>query len=426
MKFQFVNHASMIVNAKNISIISDPWLFGNVFNDGWSLLCKSPKINWKSIDFIWISHEHPDHYHVPSLLSIPDDEKLNITVLYQSTLDKKVITWLKSKKFNVKELPLLKNIEISPGVIIKTGSTPQDDSWLLIDDGKTRFLNMNDCETKNKKYGFIMQNYAKHIGRVDILASQFTFASYLGNNMNYRKEVAKTLLEKVNYQVEVLKPKYFIPFASFAYFSHPESFMHNKGNNTIFDINNSLVKQNITKPILLYPGDKWELNNKVNNKENTIKYKKLYKNAFVASLEDNTKIINLKSLREKGNAYKNRIFKKNFLLRFIRLKPVSIWVKDSGYSIVFNLKDGLNLSKIKKSECDLIASSDLISTWFDYDYGGATLYISGRMSYNNYQNYRKIYKYFFISNGNNRGEKWPWFEINRRLRVRLLMLYRNQ
>ena len=426
MKFQFVNHASMIVNAKNISIISDPWLFGNVFNDGWSLLCKSPKINWKSIDFIWISHEHPDHFHVPSLLSIPDDEKLNITVLYQSTLDKKVITWLKSKKFNVKELPLLKNIEISPGVIVKTGSTPQDDSWLLIDDGKTSFLNMNDCETKNKKYGFIMQNYAKHIGRVDILASQFTFASYLGNNMDYRKEVAKTLLEKVNYQVEVLKPKYFIPFASFAYFSHPESFMQNKGNNTIFDINNSLVKQNITKPILLYPGDKWELNNKINNKENSIKYKKLYKHAFVASLEDNTKIINLKSLIEKGNSYKNRILKKNFLLRFIRLKPVSIWVKDSRYSIVFNLKDGLNLSKIKKSECDLIASSDLISTWFDYDYGGATLYISGRMSYNNYQNYRKIYKYFFISNGNNRGEKWPWFEIKRRLRVRLLMLYRNQ
>jgi hypothetical protein len=271
-----------------------------------------------------------------------------------------------------------------------------------------------------------MQNYAKHIGRVDILASQFTFASYLGNNMDYRQEVAKTLLEKVNYQVEVLKPKYFIPFASFAYFSHPESFMQNKGNNTIFDINNSLVKQNITKPILLYPGDKWELNNKINNKENSIKYKKLYKHAFAASLEDNTKTINLKSLIEKGNSYKNRILKKNFLLRFIRLKAVSIWVKDSRYSIVFNLKDGLNLSKIKKSECDLIASSDLIATWFDYDYGGATLYISGRMSYNNYQNYRKIYKYFFISNGNNRGEKWPWFEIKRRLRVRLLMLYRNQ
>jgi hypothetical protein len=423
MNINFINHASILIKTRNISIISDPWLFGNVFNEGWSLLCKSPAVDWSNIDFIWISHEHPDHFHIPTLLSISDKDKGNLTVLYQNTLDKKVLKWLKNKNFRVRELPLLKKIEIAPKVYIKTGSTPQDDSWLLIDDGKTKFLNMNDCETKTKEYDFVMKNHAKNIGKIDILASQFTFASYLGKNLSYRKKVAKTLLDKVGFQVEVLKPKYFIPFASFAYFSHPESFSQNKGNNTVIDIYKFINKQNIASPIILYPGDSWKLNQSISNEKNIKKFKAIYQKAYAKPLKDGTSIINIEALAVKGEKYKNRLLKKNYFLRYYHLSTVNIWINDLNQSVQFNLSEGLKKNNKKKSECDLVASSDLISTWFDFDYGGATLYISGRMSYNNYSDYRKVYKYFFISNGNNRGEKWPWFEIKRRLNVRLNMLF---
>ena len=77
---------------------------------------------------------------------------------------------------------------------------------------------------KSKQFKFIMKKFAKEIGKVDILASQFGFASYLGNNQTIRKKSAQSVLDKVDYQIEVLKPKYYIPFASFSYFSHKENF----------------------------------------------------------------------------------------------------------------------------------------------------------------------------------------------------------
>ena len=70
-------------------------------------------------------------FYVPSIKSIPEKYKANITFLYQSTMDNKN-KWLKSQNFNVRLLPNLKKIKIAPNVFIKSGKTPQDDSWLLM------------------------------------------------------------------------------------------------------------------------------------------------------------------------------------------------------------------------------------------------------------------------------------------------------
>ena len=35
---EFVNHASVILSHNNVSILSDPWFNGPVFNEGWRLL----------------------------------------------------------------------------------------------------------------------------------------------------------------------------------------------------------------------------------------------------------------------------------------------------------------------------------------------------------------------------------------------------
>ena len=72
---EFVNHASFIIEAGGLSILNDPWLFGSAFNNGWDLLCdyRLPVERFASIDYIWFSHEHPDHFSPPVLKSIPED-----------------------------------------------------------------------------------------------------------------------------------------------------------------------------------------------------------------------------------------------------------------------------------------------------------------------------------------------------------------
>ena len=423
MKIRFVSHASIIVEINDICIISDPWLSGSIFYDGWSLLSKAHKVDWSKISHIWISHEHPDHFHVPSLKSIPEEFKSKITVMYQNTIDKKVVNWFKNNNFIVHELPRLKKIELAPKLFIKTGSTPQDDSWLLIDDGNTKFLNLNDCETKTKEFDFIMKNFRRQIGKVDILASQFAFASYLGSTKKIRLKSAKTVIEKVNYQIQVLKPKYFIPFASFSYFSHKENFYQNIDNNDIFDLVDNINEHSTAKPIVMYPGDIWKVGNVFSNKINLKKYANDYKKCLDGPLLDKTKIFNLDALCLKANLYRNKLLKNNILLFLFRPLLVKIWVSDLNISVSFDLHQGLHIIKSKQQECDVSISSDLIAGWFDNDYGGASAYISGRIYYDNKINYRKLYKYFYISNANNRGQSWPWFVIKNRVRARLLKTF---
>ncbi len=310
MEIKFINHASVLVKANKINLISDPWLFGSTFYDGWSLVSKSCNVDWSKIDYVWISHEHPDHFHIPSIKSIPEKYKPNITFLYQSTMDNKVNNWLRAQNFKVQLLHNLKKIKITKDVFIKSGKTPQDDSWLLIDDGKTKFLNLNDCETKSRKFKFIMKKFAKDIGSVDVLASQFGFASYLGYSKTIRKKSAKSVLDKVDYQIEILKPKFYIPFASFSYFSHNENFYQNKENNSIFDVFNFLSKKRTIIPVVMYPGDKWTPNKTHNNKTSLDKYKKDYDKVLKAPLIDTTEKYTLDLLKEKSLVYKEKVLKK--------------------------------------------------------------------------------------------------------------------
>ena len=67
-KLEFVNHSCVIISNENISLAMDPWVEGSVFNNSWNLLVKTPKYlseNLKKANYIWFSHEHPDHFNPP-------------------------------------------------------------------------------------------------------------------------------------------------------------------------------------------------------------------------------------------------------------------------------------------------------------------------------------------------------------------------
>ena len=64
MTLNFVNHASLVFSHGDIRLITDPWISGEVFHNGWSLLSKTKFTfsDFKNITHIWFSHEHPDHF----------------------------------------------------------------------------------------------------------------------------------------------------------------------------------------------------------------------------------------------------------------------------------------------------------------------------------------------------------------------------
>ena len=66
---KFINHASVVLENENTKLLSDPWYFGNVFHEGWSLIYENEEEEileiLQTITHIWISHEHPDHLSIP-------------------------------------------------------------------------------------------------------------------------------------------------------------------------------------------------------------------------------------------------------------------------------------------------------------------------------------------------------------------------
>ena len=155
---KLVSHSCALISFGKINILCDPWLFGDVFNNGWSLQLKSTnselltneEIN--SITHIWISHEHPDHFHFPSLKYLSDKFKSisNVTVLIKK--DERTTSKIGPvfKKFGFKRIKFLKHLEkykIADELSISIFHHRHIDSALLIFlNKKPLILNLNDAE----------------------------------------------------------------------------------------------------------------------------------------------------------------------------------------------------------------------------------------------------------------------------------------
>ena len=70
--FRFLNHSSFVMD----SILVDPWFKDSIFLNGWNLLKEFEyDINKMYYEYIWISHEHPDHFHIPTLKQIKNPNR---------------------------------------------------------------------------------------------------------------------------------------------------------------------------------------------------------------------------------------------------------------------------------------------------------------------------------------------------------------
>ena len=141
MKIQFVNHSSVLVKSK-FNILCDPWYCGTSFADGWRLLYDDRvDINALEYDKIWLSHEHPDHFSIPTLKQISGQRSF----IYQETIDQKVKRYLEAKGHAVTEMRDNHTMTID-GLELTTIVTEGYDSCLLVNDNERKFLNINDSQ----------------------------------------------------------------------------------------------------------------------------------------------------------------------------------------------------------------------------------------------------------------------------------------
>ena len=240
MKITKLGSATITIQTKDIKILCDPWLTDGAYYGSW---CNFPPINIESynfedIDYVYISHIHPDHFD-PKTMDLLDR---SVPVLIHKYHQKFLKLNIERLGFKVMELEngtptaLSSSTKLSiyaaddcdPSlcghmfgcITAEIKGSMQLDSLCVIDDGKHILVNTNDCpfgisENTLKR---IKQTYPK----IDFALVGYTPASLFPHCMiDYSDEQIEEGIQSATNRglesglntLKVLQPSFYMPFA---------------------------------------------------------------------------------------------------------------------------------------------------------------------------------------------------------------------
>ena len=156
---RYIYSACIVIETQDISICCDPWFTQGIYDGAWYQYprVQDPVRTIGPVDFIYVSHIHPDHYDPPILREIleanPSCEVL-IGDENQSFLESKMRRdgfkpqKLSRQAFGATEIGIFPN---------RAGSEINIDSALVVKDAESVVVNMNDCPFDDEQIGEIKE-----------------------------------------------------------------------------------------------------------------------------------------------------------------------------------------------------------------------------------------------------------------------------
>jgi UDP-MurNAc hydroxylase len=377
MLIRWVNHASFVLETGKIKLICDPWIEGTAFNNGWRLVSptKFAYRDFAGVTHIWFSHEHPDHFSPSNLRSIPEEFRRRITVLFHRTKDKRVIKVCAAMGFATREMNPEEWIDLD-GVRLICGLNGQIDSWLGIEAEGVRILNMNDCVYDTHRE---LEHIHELMGPVEVLLTQFSYANWIGNRdeTEIHQKAAENKRSEMRKQVEMFRPNWVIPFASFVWFSHEENFYINKAVNRISAIFRYCATELKVRPVVLYPGDLWQVGKPHDSDVALAMYEADYDRVLNGEPEDRAMVVSDAKLLEAAAQFGAKLKQRNnrFLLRM--MPSATAYLTDKDQTAVLSC-DALRLSPGRAKNADIHLGSDSLAYCLRFGWGGDTLQVNGR------------------------------------------------
>jgi len=138
LRVTLISHASVLIETADVVIWTDPWITGRAFNESWALL---PRPTESSVEkaiqkttHLWLSHEHPDHFHIPTLRMLPADFKKRVALLFQYfPTDKMIDTFRKLGFTNIVTIKHRESLKISHDTCVYLYQSSQKDTLDSID-----------------------------------------------------------------------------------------------------------------------------------------------------------------------------------------------------------------------------------------------------------------------------------------------------
>lgn len=389
MRLTLINHACCKVETGGLGLLFDPWTEGPAFNAGWDLLIPTPMSFdeiMRGVSFIWISHEHPDHFSPVFLTRVAKSHGGNVTVLFQATRDRRVADFCRSQGLAVQELADGVPWRLNATVTVTCGAYYFYDSWLYLTDGERSLLNLNDCPARRPRD-------IRRIGRLapepTVLLSQFSYAAWKGgrDNRAFRAAAAAQKLETLATQIRNLRPRFTLPFASLIYFSNQENDYLNDAVNTPRKAADAIGAAG-SAPLVLYPGDGWEVGDAPTGNDAALtQYDQRYGELTRLPRRGPGPSASIEELRSAFVAYRDRVLARNSrwlialvgrLRLFGAFQPVRVRLSDLDRVVVVSVVSGFSEAPGRSHAVDVTLHSSSLLFLFKNEFGFDTLTVNGR------------------------------------------------
>lgn len=405
---RFVNHASFLVEHGGVSLLTDPWLEGRVFHRGWDLVSPT-RFTWddfRGARFLWLSHEHPDHFHPPTLAKIPAELRREITVLFQETDDQRVVEHCRGLSFKeVVELKKGAPLRLSPEFEVRCEHFHEGDSWMSIRAGGVSLLNTNDCGIRNARDA---QRIARTVGPVDVLLTQFSYAYWAGNEEDVaeRRRIADEKLVWMKFQCDAFAPKVTIPIASYVWFCHEENAYLNDSVNTAEKTHRYLAENTRTTPVVLYPGDEYAFPQEWDSAPAIARYREDFERA-VARPEALARTVPaaVEDVATEARRFTEELARTSSAVLRRLLADAKVHLRDHGRTFTLSLGSGLAEAAHDPEECDVSLGSESLLLCLRVPWGLDTTQIAGRLRKPPRGRYARFYNFFRPGQLRSRGQE---------------------
>lgn len=244
MKAQYLTSASVALGDE-VKILCDPWLEDGAYYGSWAHYPPLPfePEDFADVDFIYISHIHPDHSHEGTLEKL---DKSTPVLIHDYRWDylkdylegvgfEEVIELPNNQRTHLKgdyHINILAADSCNPELCgnffgcdwyqdeSEADGSTQVDSMAVIDDGEHVVVDTNDCPYPLAEQA--LWNIKDQYGDIDALFHQYTAAQFYPQRMidyTHEEKIAerdRVIDEKLEYAekfVKLLEPDYYLPFA---------------------------------------------------------------------------------------------------------------------------------------------------------------------------------------------------------------------
>lgn len=372
-----IGHASALIRCQGTALLTDPWYFGAIFNDSWELLSEPYLAALDRVTHIWISHEHPDHLHFPTLKMLRDRLGGHSTILFQRHRSREVVKALDAIGFErVVELPPATWVNIAEGFEILCLPSRRIDSMLAVRTPSATILNVNDCKLGRNYTGQV----ARIVGRPDLLLAQFSIANRPGNkgappNPQKRYRVA----DRARGYTTAFRPRQLLLFASFARFCHVENDYINDWALPPSEAEQYLKSSCDCAVGLLYPGDRWYSDARSIAAEGAgALYAKDWQAAANRPLKTSASVA-MREIVEAGRNLNAKLAERFPALVRCFARPVLFYVDDHQQAVCFDVaKANTSVVGHSRGDCHFALNSQALWYAFTHRWGIDTLDVSGR------------------------------------------------